>query len=67
MMTAIKLCMGGAPSGPAGSGKTETIKDLSRCLSQSCYVINCSDQLDYVCMGKIFKGIVANGSWACFD
>ena len=67
LLIALNYCYGGAPEGPVGTGKTETVKELSKCLGKTCYMMNCSSNFEYLSAIRFFKGLAATGFWVCFD
>ena len=67
LMNALQFHYAGAPMGPAGAGKTETVKDLAKFLGKPFFVINASDTIDFLMMSKMFKGVVSSSAWICFD
>lgn len=65
--SALYLQLGCAPQGPAGTGKTESVKDLAKNLGTFCIVYNCSEQVTVQMMSTQFLGIMMTGAWICLD
>ncbi|CAH0489695.1 unnamed protein product [Peronospora farinosa] len=64
---ALDFGMGGNPFGPAGTGKTESVKALGSHLGRFVLVFNCDEHFDFQAMGRIFVGLCQVGAWGCFD
>ena len=64
---AMSQRLGGSPYGPAGTGKTESVKALGVQLGRFTLVFCCDDTFDFQAMGRIFLGICQVGAWGCFD
>ncbi|XP_037123246.1 cytoplasmic dynein 2 heavy chain 1 isoform X1 [Syngnathus acus] len=64
---AMKMGLGGNPYGPAGTGKTESVKALGGLFGRQVLVFNCDEGIDVKSMGRIFVGLVKCGAWGCFD
>ncbi|UJR10037.1 hypothetical protein I4U23_014260 [Adineta vaga] len=59
---ALSMFLGCAPAGPAGTGKTESVKDLAKAMGLLCVVTNCGEAI-----GKNLNGLCQTGAWGCFD
>jgi dynein heavy chain 1 len=64
---ALHFRMGGSPFGPAGTGKTESVKALGAALGRFVLVFNCDESFDFSAMGRLLAGLSQVGAWGCFD
>ncbi|ORY33069.1 putative motor [Naematelia encephala] len=64
---ALNNQLGGSPFGPAGTGKTESVKALGVQLGRFVLVFCCDETFDFQAMGRIFLGLCQVGAWGCFD
>uniref|UniRef100_A0AAF5DHG2 Cytoplasmic dynein 2 heavy chain 1 n=1 Tax=Strongyloides stercoralis TaxID=6248 RepID=A0AAF5DHG2_STRER len=64
---ALSMGLGGNPYGPAGTGKTESVKALAAVMGRQVLVFNCDEGIDIYSMSRIFVGLVQCGAWGCFD
>lgn len=67
MNGALHQGLGGSPFGPAGTGKTETVKALGQNLGKMVLVFNCDESFDFQAMGRLLLGVCQVGAWGCFD
>ncbi|EGB05328.1 hypothetical protein AURANDRAFT_6471, partial [Aureococcus anophagefferens] len=67
MAAALKQRLGGNPVGPAGTGKTESVRALGSNLGRHVVVFNCDEAFDLGAMGRLLKGLCRSGAWGCFD
>lgn len=67
MTQALEQRLGGSPFGPAGTGKTESVKALGHNLGKFVLVFCCDESFDFQAIGRILAGICQVGAWGCFD
>ncbi|CAD8176287.1 unnamed protein product [Paramecium octaurelia] len=59
----LHLKMGCALTRPAGTSKTEIIKDLANSLAKVFYLLNSRSEMNYESMVNIYKGLANSGGW----
>lgn len=64
---ALDQHLGGLLLGPAGTGKTESIKALGYSVGRSVFVFCCDETFDVESVSRILVGITQIGGWSCFD
>lgn len=67
LTSALAKTFGGNPLGPAGTGKSESVKDLAKSLAIGCYIFNCSEGLNEQSLSKFLMGLCICGMYSCLD
>ncbi|QPG73089.1 hypothetical protein FOA43_000394 [Brettanomyces nanus] len=67
MTEALNQNFGASLSGPAGTGKTESVKALGQNLGLMVLVFCCDETFDFYAVTRILVGVCRTGSWGCFD
>ena len=58
---ALHMRLGANPFGPAGTGKTESVKALGNTMGRFVLVFCCDEGFDFQAMGRIFVGLCQAG------
>lgn len=64
---AAQLRLGSVMHGPAGVGKTETVRDLAKALATACIVFYCNDRVTQRMTAQLISGLAQQGCWAVLD
>ena len=64
---ALRWRLGGNPVGPAGTGKTESVRALGAMCGRHVVVFNCDEAFDLGATGRLLRGLCRTGAWGCFD
>jgi dynein heavy chain len=67
ILSNIKHGNGVLLQGPSGTGKTESLKELGRCMAKYCVIFNCSSEVNIRTLQKLLSGLCYTGSWLCLD
>ncbi|XP_066907622.1 dynein axonemal heavy chain 10 [Halyomorpha halys] len=64
---ALQHSFSAAITGPAGSGKTATVRDLSKIFGTLCIFTSCSRLINKQNINNIFATLCNEGLWGCFE
>ncbi|EDO49395.1 predicted protein, partial [Nematostella vectensis] len=67
LTTALRAFKCGTTLGPDGTGKTETIRELSKALGRHQVMFDCTEALVSSMLVRFLTGMLLSGSWVCFE